>query len=509
MKKISLFKIIAALVICNAYIFTCGVMGTVRQTAPVQETEDTSSDVQTAPLPEADSEDTDQANGQGTVDFLVPDESGTGSVVKLELMSFQQPSMADRVIYTTAQPIENQFPEELDTFDVIIPEDEYDWETVEQLIIPDEPEETTATTAATTTTPATTTTAATTTTTPATTTTTPATTTTPPATTTAATTTTPATTTTTPNVTVDPYAGGIPVEDTTVSVPEELPDVEETEEADVPARDHSGAASELLYIKSNGAVVSGTALDIVAGVTQTEVGTSFSDEAIKAQAVAAYTYIMYYNKHGMYPNVAVSSNVDSHVRELVSSVIGEAVYYNGELAQTVYSASSAGYTASSLNVWGNDYPYLTSKYCELDELYDPNYGRTATFSSSEISSRVYNKTGISLSGDPSTWITIEGYIEGKYVGQLNIGGYHSYTDSDGDAVKLTGRVFREKIMDFDIRSHAFDISYDAGTDTFTITTYGYGHGVGMSQNGANALAKYWGYDYRQILKYYYVGCEVY
>ena len=92
---------------------------------------------------------------------------------------------------------------------------------------------------------------------------------------------------------------------------------------------------------------------------------------------------------------------------------------------------------------------------------------------------------------------------------MNIGGYHSYTDSDGDSVKLTGRVFREKIMDYDIRSHAFDISYDEGTDMFTFTTYGYGHGVGMSQNGANALATHWDYDYRDILTYYYVGCDVY
>ena len=197
------------------------------------------------------------------------------------------------------------------------------------------------------------------------------------------------------------------------------------------------------------------------------------------------------------------------VRVLTASVIGEAVHYNGNLIQAVYSASSAGYTASSAYVWGNDYPYLQSVYCELDAQYDPNYGRTAEFSSEDIKQRVYEKTGIELSGDPSSWITIDSYAEGKYVGQVNIGGYHSYIDSDGDSVKITGRVFRERIMSFDLRSSAFDVSYDAASDTFTFTTYGYGHGVGMSQNGANIIATYWGWDYKQILEFYYTGTEVY
>lgn len=120
-----------------------------------------------------------------------------------------------------------------------------------------------------------------------------------------------------------------------------------------------------------------------------------------------------------------------------------------------------------------------------------------------------DKTGIELTGDPSGWLSIENRIDGNYVGQMSVGGYHSYTDSSGNSVKITGRVFREKIMGFSLRSSSFDIAYDPGTDMFTFTTYGYGHGVGMSQNGANALATYLGYDYKQILTYYYSGTEVY
>jgi stage II sporulation protein D len=95
-------------------------------------------------------------------------------------------------------------------------------------------------------------------------------------------------------------------------------------------------------------------------------------------------------------------------------------------------------------------------------------------------------------------------VDDVYVGTLSIGGHTSYSGKT-----ITGRVFRETIMDFKLRSSSFDIVYDAGTDTFVITTYGYGHGVGMSQYGANYLAEYKGYTYKQILEFFYKGCEVY
>ena len=59
MKHLSLVKIIAALCICNVYLFTCGVMG-VAGDGNVAVTDDE---------PDKDKE----ATGQGTQDFLLPD----------------------------------------------------------------------------------------------------------------------------------------------------------------------------------------------------------------------------------------------------------------------------------------------------------------------------------------------------------------------------------------------------------------------------------------------------
>ena len=65
---------------------------------------------------------------------------------------------------------------------------------------------------------------------------------------------------------------------------------------------------------------------------------------------------------------------------------------------------------------------------------------------------------------------------------------------------------REAILNYQLKSASFDISYSSD-GYFIFTTYGWGHGVGMSQNGANILAKN-GYTYDQILKYYYTGIDV-
>jgi stage II sporulation protein D len=131
----------------------------------------------------------------------------------------------------------------------------------------------------------------------------------------------------------------------------------------------------------------------------------------------------------------------------------------------------------------------------FDAASDPNYGIQKTYTEDEIRNILETKLGISLSGFPEGWLIITERIDGNYVETLLIDGQ----------TEVSGRKFRETVMNYKIRSSAFDVSYYDGV--FTFTTYGYGHGVGMSQNGANILAGH-GYNYIQILEYYYSGIEV-
>lgn len=267
------------------------------------------------------------------------------------------------------------------------------------------------------------------------------------------------------------------------------------------------ANNEIFTVNAGGKIITDTALNVVSAAVMAEISDVFDDEAIKAQAIATYTYIKYYNDNGQNAYIAKSKPSDKVVN-LVKQVLGKALYYDGTMIQAVYSASTAGRSASSKNVWGIDYPYLRSIDTGfIDKEYDINYGRKATFTSDEIKKYVEKSTGIVLTGDPSEWIKIESYTDEIFVGQMSIGGYKTYNNGTHD-VAITGRVFREKIMDYDIRSACFGIEYDADSDKFTITTYGYGHCVGFSQHGANILASKFGYTYDQILKFYYPGVTI-
>lgn len=512
MKHLSLVKIIAALCICNVYLFTCGVIGVVGD----------------GNIAAADNEpDKDkEATGQGTQDFLLPDNNLADPVTpdkkpeiteKIDIVNFGHPSIANQPIsadfvpgkLTEKLPDKNTASSESSSSDNVfvieppepdpIPVSTFTPDDIPEPVesdtgssdySPNEPENSDPTTSEPTVSE-------------------------------------PITSepTTSEPATSEPTSGESSSSETSTSEPvssssstttssssTSLTSSSTSSSSSLPVQPNevitdTSAANEIIQVSVNGDITSGTALDIVSGIVANEVGGTFAPEAIKAQAVAAYSYIKYFNQRGSAPSAYLNEASDS-IRVLVASVIGEAVYYNDDIIQATYSASSAGCTASSANVWGTDLPYLRSVYCELDAQYDPNYGKTKRFGADDIRSRVYSTTGISLNGDPSSWFTIEDRTEGKYVGKMNIGGYHTYIDSDGDTVSVTGRVFRERIMSFDIRSSAFDIDYDSSTNEFIITTYGYGHGVGMSQNGANALATYLGWNYKQILEFYYTGTTV-
>ncbi|GHU46618.1 hypothetical protein FACS1894120_3740 [Clostridia bacterium] len=270
--------------------------------------------------------------------------------------------------------------------------------------------------------------------------------------------------------------------------------------------DHTG---ETLTVQTSSGTISDDAFDIISRMVEREMGASFSAEALKAQAVAAYSYVKFANDTNVKPSVAISPSASDKVKTAVRDVFGQAVYQDGKIIQAMYSASSAGHSASAVNVWGLDVPYLRGIETDFDKQNDPNWGMKKSFSSDEISRRVDDVTGIKLSGNPAEWIKILTYVDSVYVGKMEIGGFTSYKSKiSGDNITITGRIFREAIMDFDIRSAAFSINYDSASDMFNLVTYGFGHGVGMSQNGANILANNFGYTYDRILKFYYGNVTV-
>ena len=259
---------------------------------------------------------------------------------------------------------------------------------------------------------------------------------------------------------------------------------------------YSVNSGETLTARVRGEVCEFDAYDLVCMIVANEMSPSFSREALKAQAVAAYSYVKYHEYNGLVPSVLVKEDIPPEVASAVSEVYGECCYYNGAPAQTVYTASTSGFTASAAHVWGgNEVPYLIHQECGFDVNYDPNYGVSTAYTEDEMRSKLEGYLGITLSEKPSRWLIITEYEDGNYVKTINI----------DKQCTINGRQFREGVMKYGIKSASFEINYSDGI--FTVTTYGYGHGVGMSQNGANILAKQ-GYTYDEILKFYYPGVTV-
>lgn len=261
----------------------------------------------------------------------------------------------------------------------------------------------------------------------------------------------------------------------------------------------SASGWQELRVQSDGSTVSGSGVSIVARIVQKEIGPTYPDEAIKAQAVAAYTFVRYHNSTGTgtgsAPAVGLAASVNERVTRLVKEVAGEQITYNGKLILASYCAMSAGRTASSRSVWGRDLAYLRPVDSSVDEA-ESGFLRTLTLSSVQVKSKLQSALGVNLdSVAPEDWFEIlSWWDDGPYVNEVRIGG----------TVTTTGRKLRENI--FGLRSAAFEIEYDPGTDRFTFTTRGYGHGVGMSQVGAKHLAND-GWDHTEILEHYYSGAQ--
>lgn len=189
--------------------------------------------------------------------------------------------------------------------------------------------------------------------------------------------------------------------------------------------------------------VSGDVLSMVSGIVFREVGGCMNTEAIKAQAVAVYSYIKYYGNNSR--DLRAKANPPQNVIDACASVLGEALYYDGNYALTMFSASSGGATANCCDVFSMDIPYLRSVSSDYDASCDPHYGTLKYISATEVRRLVQARYGIKLSDNPLNWFQV---MSGE-------GGYISSVLIDG---QITVRGNDLKIC-LGLKSPKFDIAY--------------------------------------------------
>ncbi|MCL2856554.1 MAG: SpoIID/LytB domain-containing protein [Oscillospiraceae bacterium] len=279
-----------------------------------------------------------------------------------------------------------------------------------------------------------------------------------------------------------------------------------TQQQPPPAQNQPGGGSSSTYsgnlrVRADGREVSASALEIVSRITQIEVGPGFHPEAIKAQAVAAYSFVRYFNDQGQAASVLLAPRADPRVESLVAEVLGQTVQFNGRVAFTPYHATSAGRTNSSRDVWGGHYAYLVPVDSSVDRGVN-GFERRQYFTLQQMLTRLESQLGISPSGSPDSWFQTISYTEGGYIRYMSV---YGRTTNQRTGARITGRQMRENVLN--LRSASFTVEFDHANERFIFTTFGHGHGVGMSQTGANVKAQQ-GMSYIEILAHYFPGTTV-
>lgn len=265
-----------------------------------------------------------------------------------------------------------------------------------------------------------------------------------------------------------------------------------------------------LTLVENGSKITLSAEDYLIGCLFAQIDVSYEEEALKAQAAAAYTYALRLLENGnelsdsssecqpyFTPARAREYYGESYdlyldkIKRAAAYGASHGIYYENKPIYSVYHSVSAGVTALPEYIWGISPPYLTRVECPSDRNF-PNFSASNEISAEEMRVLLLKYDGtLEMPLDYAKWFTDVNRDENGYILSVNAGGK---TLSGGDlwrALKL--------------RSTAFDISWNGMA--FTVTTSGYGHGAGMSQYTANEMAKN-GACAQEILEYFYKGCKV-
>ena len=242
--------------------------------------------------------------------------------------------------------------------------------------------------------------------------------------------------------------------------------------------------------------------DYVAGVVSGEVGAQWPIEALKAQAVAARTYVLYKKVENQSQSVDVVAGVQDQVYlghsvradsvlQAVAATKGQVVTYDDRPIFAAYSSTAAGPTEDALYVWALDLPYLKGVECPFDEQ-SPRYDWRTSFTFDYLEQQL-RKGGYDV-GKIATFTPYTFTPSGR-VDRIRL------LHSRGEII-LRGQDLRRVVGYSKIFSTNFSIA-SLGPDVVVVGR-GAGHAVGMCQWGMREMADL-GYDYQSIIRHYYPG----
>jgi len=216
-------------------------------------------------------------------------------------------------------------------------------------------------------------------------------------------------------------------------------------------------------------------------VIPSEIGNHFPKEAIKAQTLAARTYLFYNKEKRKKKKYDLTDDTrfqvysgmekeNKKINKLIDETKGEVIYYKSRPINAVYHSTSGGYTVNNEDVWmGKAVPYLRAVALPGFEWMSPLENWEFSMSKKEFSEnagfRVDKIRVLDVKSNRAKRIELIG--EKKEI--------------------ITGNELRRIFGYKNIHSTQFIIENKKGS--FLVKGKGFGHGVGMIQYGAYGLAK--------------------
>ncbi len=244
--------------------------------------------------------------------------------------------------------------------------------------------------------------------------------------------------------------------------------------------------------------------EYLAGVLFSEMPSSFPDEALKAQAVAARTYARYRMSHGNPLLRATDADQvyggagpkHERARTLVAATRGLVLETGGETLPAYFMSTCGGATVDAVRVFpGSPTSGLAGVACDWCRE-SPKYRWSRTLALPELARRLGVSAISSITADRD---------------RLGHTLAFEVTGSRGSK-SFQGQEFR-RAWNAGAASEAEKLpsswlpTIDLSRSAVTVQGAGFGHGVGLCQYGAAGLAKS-GKEWRAILDYYYHGAQL-
>jgi len=259
--------------------------------------------------------------------------------------------------------------------------------------------------------------------------------------------------------------------------------------------------------------------DYLKGVIPFEMGNLPENqiEALKAQAVAARSFVMAHRKPNEPFDISTTiwdqvyggvSKTDKVIDKAVESTRGIVVTYNGKIIDAKYSSTCGGVTENNENIWiGKRIPYLRSvrdsgwdrnDFCR----FSPHYRWERIYDKREFFEVIRKQINDFFGKTPNKieWIRITKRTRTNRVRVIEI-------NTDIGKFYLEKDQIRRLFSDYrgSLKSLMFQLKVKSSQ--IVVSGKGYGHGVGMCQYGAMEMAKE-RYSYQRILKHYYKGIRL-